>query len=139
MSNLVIFFAIMLPYVFVMWSNFWCKREYEATEEETITKTWGGDNDDKYVVKFVPLYENFWGKLYYGEYTQDPWLAKEWHRVEYYGGNIFGGDPSLFTKRRIYHDARFQEDWIGRQIKKEQEHSDAAASWLNETEGQEDD
>ena len=130
MKGILIFLAIMIPYVFIMWSNFWCKREYEGTEEEVITKTWGGKNDDEYTCKFVPMYQNFWGKIYYGEFDQR--FGKEtWRRVEYHGG--FLGDPNLFTRRRIYHDARFNEDYLGKIIKREAQHSDRTAEWLTET------
>ena len=128
MPAIIITIAVFAAYLFVMWSNFWCKIPYEGTEDEIITKTWGGENEDDYEVRFVPLYKNWWGRIYYGEYTQD-WLSGEWKRVHYFGG--FGGDPDLFTTRRIYHDARFHEDFIGRQILKERKHSNATEEWMN--------
>ena len=114
--------------IFLFWSVSWCRIPYEGNENEIITKTWG--KDDKRVNKYVPLYKNWWGKIYYGEFSKD--FFGDWKQTKYVNG--FWGDPNLFTTRKIYHHYLYREDWIGRQIKKDEEIAEEAENKLNAAE-----
>ena len=107
----------------------WWKTEYEGGDDEIIEYTeencFGRSSENR----FVPLYRNKWGKLYYGHFRWDT-FDSEWQRVEYYGG--FGGDPDLFTMRRIR--SYRGEDMISRSIEKEKARSARAAERLNSME-----
>ena len=116
--------------LFLFWSITWCRIPYEGDENEIITKTWGNDEYGKRVNKYVPLYKNWWGKIYYGEFSKD--FFGDWKRTKYVGG--FWGDPSLFTTRKIYHHYLYQEDWIGREIRKDEKIAENAERKLNAAE-----
>ena len=106
----------------------WWKTEYEGSDDEIIEYTEempSGPTENR----FVPLYRNKWGKLYYGHFRLKSFYS-EWRRVEYYGG--FGGDPNLFTMRRIR--CYRGEDMMSRSIEKEKARSDRAVEHLNSME-----
>ena len=88
--------------VMIYMAGCWWREDYEGDDSEVIVKHWGGDNNDKYEVRYVPMYRNKWGKIYYGEFhrTSDG----KWREQTY--KNIFG--DAFFTKRAIrleYSDA----------------------------------
>ena len=99
----------------------WWREDYEGENDEVIVKHWGGENDDKYEVRYVPMYRNKWGKIYYGEFQAD--FHGGWRHVKYMRGF---GDGDVFTRRQIYHHYLYSDDWIGRQIARQEKRSQKA-------------